>query len=257
MPTIAKMGAPEHSLKCEVIRVWAQLRKDNKNHTAKAVHDHIRIHWGHDVISYNTVNKFVKEARRRAEAHEIPDVPWSPWAGEGSSEEHDFLLEMNTLSLAWLRKPLSSHEARWARMIRASVAALSPFTQWILVRQYAFVDNFRVLLGGDRAPTYALDSLLAIKPWLSNERQQLWFAAAYNDTLFKGDLELAWVDPVDDPDLLYDVITELKCESTDREPPIANWEDLTSGQLGGWDESKGRIRAVDNDWMVAQSVGYE
>ena len=91
---------------------------------------------------------------------------WKPWTcSNESSEDSNYLLEINATSLHAYGRGLYQHEAFWAKRLRASLTGLSKRAQCLMIFAYGTREQIANRLDYRSIYTSDLDNILATKPW--------------------------------------------------------------------------------------------
>lgn len=135
--------------------------------------DYFRARYRHNK-NYVGKTKFIEifNEREKRRTEPFPWIEWKPWATpEESAEDRAFLLQMNAVKLAETGGVLTpiTPEAEWARRLRVALDGLNPFGQFNVVVLYSFRE-YVAKSQGISADTSDLDSLIAYKPWLPDNR---------------------------------------------------------------------------------------
>ena len=169
----AQIGAPLHPLTGAVQDMWVR----DQSATAAEIHRRMERTYGTRCISSRKVQDIVRELKQHSVGENRPRfvrAEWHPWESQQiTSEELDFLLRLKLVKRACFRAPLHEHEARIAVRIRAAVDGLDPVLQFMLVQEYGYREEVRLIMGEGVPKTEDLDDILALKPWMS-ENSEIW-----------------------------------------------------------------------------------
>lgn len=159
-----------------VVKTVEDMWSKDPSQSAAQVSRSVRQKLGIGVISPRKVQQIIADVKARGGGRPLKRVEWRPWDNESETpEDIAHLLKLDAISLANRGHHLYVHEAKWGSRLRVALEGLSPWQQYLFIRAYSGSEEAAFFLQKP-IDTWGLDSIVAYKPWLSENRQAYEYA---------------------------------------------------------------------------------